>query len=282
MIRCRRYRDPSRRADARPAPVHPWRDPRAPWHPRRVAETFTDRDLRGARFVRCDLSGAVLRAVSVEGAEIDAPWLVESGGPLRVNGVDVTAYVDAELDRRFPGRALRHAEDPAALREAWAAVETAWRDVLARVATMPPGTTDVSVAEEWTLAETLRHLVMATDTWLRRAVLEVEEPYHPVGVPNAEYVTDGHDPAVFHERTPSWERVLEVRAERVAMVRDHLAGVTPADLTDVRQHPWAPPGEQHPETVLACLRTIVEEEWEHLRYAVRDLDAIEAGRSPTG
>ncbi len=27
---------------------------------------------------------------------------------------------------------------------------------------------------------------------------------------------------------------------------------------------------------LSCLHTILEEEWEHHRYAVRDLDAIEA------
>jgi hypothetical protein len=29
--------------------------------------------------------------------------------------------------------------------------------------------------------------------------------------------------------------------------------------------------------VLSCLHTILEEEWEHHRYAVRDLDAIERG-----
>ena len=31
------------------------------------------------------------------------------------------------------------------------------------------------------------------------------------------------------------------------------------------------------ETALSCLHTILEEEWEHHRYAVRDLDAVEAG-----
>jgi hypothetical protein len=28
--------------------------------------------------------------------------------------------------------------------------------------------------------------------------------------------------------------------------------------------------------VLSCLRTILEEEWEHHRYAVRDLDSLAA------
>jgi hypothetical protein len=30
-------------------------------------------------------------------------------------------------------------------------------------------------------------------------------------------------------------------------------------------------------TVRSCLHTILNEEWEHHRYAVRDLEAIEAG-----
>ena len=30
-----------------------------------------------------------------------------------------------------------------------------------------------------------------------------------------------------------------------------------------------------PETTLSCLHVILEEEWEHHRYAVRDLDAID-------
>ncbi|KUG52030.1 DinB superfamily protein [Serinicoccus chungangensis] len=234
---------------------------------------FRGQDLSGARFVGCSLSGAVMRAVDVDGAEIDAPWLLEGEGTLLVNGVDVAPLVDAELDRRFPGRALRRAADPDGLRAAWAALETAWAGAVARAEGMPPGTVEVSVAGEWSFAQTLRHLVMATDTWLRGAVLGLPAPYHPIGQPNAEYALDGHDPSVFHETDPSWERVLQVRAERVAMVRAHLATVTADDLEVPRRTPWAP---AYPESTLSCLRTIVEEEWEHLRFAQRDLDVIDA------
>jgi hypothetical protein len=230
-------------------------------------------DLRGARVPGADLSGAVLRGAELVGAELDSPWLLEGGSTLVVNGVDVVPLVDAELDRRFPGRSLRRAGDPDGLRAAWAAVEGAWAGTVSRVATMPAGTVDVSVDGEWSLAQTLRHLVMATDTWLRRAVLEVDQPYHPIGQPDASYAADGNDPAVFSDTTPTWEEVLRVRADRVGMVRDHLATVTPEDLAAPRRHPWAP---QQPETVLSCLHTVLEEEWEHHRYAVRDLDAIEA------
>ena len=235
---------------------------------------FTDVNLRGARFVRSDLSGAVMRAVDAAGADIDAPWLLDTGDTLRINGVDVVPFVEAELNRRFPGRAERRAGDPDGLRKAWAVLERTWQATLERVAAMPSVTVDISVDGEWSFAQTLRHLVMATDTWLGRGILELEQPYHPIGHPNAEYETDGYVLAVFSNVTPSYAQVLEVRAEKTAMVRDYLATVTEEDLAAARRNPWAP---GQPVAVRSCLHTILNEEWEHHRYAVRDLDAIEAG-----
>src|SRR6478752_8925424 len=106
---------------------------------------FVDANLRDARFVRSDLSGVVMRGVDVQGAEIEAPWLFDGEGFLRVNGVDVIPLVDAELNRRFPGRADRRAGDPDGLRAAWAALERAWAATLERAEAMPAGTVDVSV-----------------------------------------------------------------------------------------------------------------------------------------
>jgi hypothetical protein len=85
---------------------------------------------------------------------------------------------------------------------------------------------------------------------------------------------DGHDMSVFTTATPSYGDVLDVRAARVAMVREFLAVVTSDELAAPRKNPWA---AEYPETTLSCLHTILEEEWEHHRYAVRDLDAIESG-----
>ena len=224
---------------------------------------FVDADLRGARFVRSDLSGVVMREAQVDGADIDAPWL--SGGEFfRVNGVDVIPLVEAELNRRFPGRAGRRAEDPDGLRAAWATLERTWAATLARAAAMPAGTVDISVDGEWSFAQTLRHLVLATDTWLGRGILEIEQPFHPLGLAG---------PGADMSATPSYAEVLEARADRVAMVRDFLATVTPDELAAARKNPHAP---EYPETVLSCVHVVLEEEWEHHRYAVRDLDTIEA------
>jgi hypothetical protein len=233
---------------------------------------FVNANLRGARFVGAELADVVMRGVGVSGVDIDSPWLFD-GGAFLVNGVDVIPFVEAELNRRFPGRADRRAEDPDGLRAAWATLERTWMATLERVAAMPARTVDVSVGGEWSFAQTLRHLVMATDTWLGRAILGIDQPYHPIGQADAGAAGEGLDMSIFTTVTPSYAEVLEVRAGRVAMVRDFLATVTPDELAATRTNPWAP--EYH-ETVRSCLHTILEEEWEHHRYAVRDLDAIEA------
>ena len=234
---------------------------------------FVDIDLRGASFRRADLSDVVMRAVHVSGADIEAPFLFKGESSLRVNGVDVVPLIEAELNRRFPGRADRRAADPEGLRAAGATLERSWAATLERVAAMAAGTVDVSVGGEWSFAQTLRHLVFATDAWLGRGILGIEQPFHPIGQPNVEYETDGNDMSIFTAVTPSYADVLEVRAGRFAMVRDFLATVTSDDLAATRKNPWAP---EYPETILSCLHVILNEEWEHHRYSVRDLDAIEA------
>jgi hypothetical protein len=240
---------------------------------------FVGADLRGARFVEADLSGVVMRGVQMDGADIDAPWLSDGDSLLRVNGVDVSPFVEAELNRRFPGRADRCAADPEGLRAAWAALERTWSTTLERAAAMPAGTVDVSVGGEWSFAQTLRHLVLATDMWLGRAILEIEQPFHPIGLTDMGTKDDGFDISIFAAATPTYGEVLEVRAGRVAMVRDFLATVTSAALAAPRKNPHEP---AHQETTRSCLHVILHEEWEHHRFAVRDLDAIEATheRSP--
>jgi hypothetical protein len=221
---------------------------------------FVEVNLRGARFVESDLSGVVMRGIDLQGADIDAPWIVEPGGSLKVNGVEVSGYVDDELNRRFPGRAEPRAQDPDGLRAAWAAVERTWAAALERVANMPSGTADVSVGGEWSFAQTLRHLVHAIDLWLGRSVLERED-FHPLGLSYGVAGSPDH---------PPYAEVLEALASRFGMVRDFIATVTPAELDTARKNPH----NAHPETTRSCLHVILEEAWEHYRFATRDLDTI--------
>ena len=61
------------------------------------------------------------------------------------------------------------------------------------------------------------------------------------------------------------------------MVRDYLASVTADQLDTIRSNPWAP---QERKTIRSCLHVTLEEEWEHHRYAIRDLAAIESMSDP--
>ena len=63
---------------------------------------------------------------------------------------------------------------------------------------------------------------------------------------------------------------LVMASERIA----ELDVFDQVQLAATCRGPWDPMRER---TVLSCLHVILNEEWEHLRFAMRDLDAIEAG-----
>jgi hypothetical protein len=242
---------------------------------------FAGRDMRGTQFRRVDLRDAWFREADLRGVTMRGVALIDADldgemDRLRIWGVEVAPLLEAELDRRHPERAALRATEPADLQTGWAGLEAMWAATVERVTGMPAGTHDVSVDGEWSLAQTLRHLVLATDAWLGKAILRRERPFHPLGVLFSEAVGHEAEYGIDADATPSYETVLEARAGRVAMVRDYLATVTPEDLVGERSDPWG--GDWEP-SVLQCLRVIFQEEWHHHRYAVRDLDTIDAGRA---
>ena len=225
--------------------------------------TFVRASFRGATLRFSDVRGMTMRSVDVDGLDIDSHDLAMS--TLLVNGVDVVPFVEAELDRRFPGRELQRAETPEGLREAWVAVQAAWRTTVEQI---PRELVDAHVEDEWSLAQTLRHLVLATDAWLRGAILGVEQPFHEIGQLFTGATEMGVDTSVFRPDPPTFDEVLAVRAERQQLVTGFLETVTPERLAEVRDDPWG--GDWHP-TVGDCVRVILDEEWAHLRYVRRDL-----------
>ncbi len=230
--------------------------------------TFVRTSFKGAALRFSDVSGVTMRSVDVGGLDIDSHDL--AFGTLIVNGVDVVPLVEAELDRRFPGRELRNAQTPEGMREGWTAVQAAWTTT---VGTTPPELVDAHVEDEWSLAETLRHLVLATDAWLRGAVLGIEQPFHGIGQIFTGAAGMGFDTSIFGTGAPAYDEVLAVRAERQEMVTAFLAEVTPELLAEERTDPW---GSSWTPTVGDCLRVILEEEWAHLRYIRRDLALLAA------
>ena len=226
--------------------------------------TFVGTSFRGATLRSCDVSAVTMRGVDVGGLDIDSHDLLF--GSLIVNGVDVVPFVDAELNRQFPGRELQKAQTPEGLRDGWVAVLAAWETTITNT---PPELLDAHVENEWSLAQTLRHLVLATDAWLHGGIMAMEQPFHEMGQIFTGAAEMGFDVSIFRTDAPAFEEILAVRAERQQLVADFLATATPELLAEERDNPWGG-GDWHP-TVGDCVRVILEEEWAHLRYIRRDL-----------
>ena len=130
------------------------------------------------------------------------------------------------------------------------------------------------VDDEWSFVETLRHLVMATDCWLRRMVKSMDRPYHPWGIAGS-WLTDPAGWGIDPEARPSLQDVLDLRRGRMDEVGQTIAFVTAAELQRVCTPPASPGHPTSEHTVLECLHVIMNEEWEHNCYASRDLDILD-------
>jgi hypothetical protein len=252
---------------------------------------FIRADLRGSRFERADLSGVQFRAVDLTGARFrgaDLSGVVMRGVELvdvdihgeienvTVNGVDIGPLVSAELNRRYPDRSKMRPADPAGFREAWDILERLWGETVERARRLHPELLHESVDGEWSFIETLRHLVFATDSWIRRVILGDPSPWDPLDLPWDEMPDT---PGVPRDRDarPSLDAVLELRRDRMSTMRQVIGGLTGASL-DARTEPVEGPGWPRPRSypVRECLLCILNEEWEHRLYAERDLDALTA------
>ena len=245
---------------------------------------FEDVLLADAQFHRADLSGASFRLVDLTGVTIRGAALVNmdlSGmiENLRVNGVDVVPLVEAELNRRYPERAKMRPADAAGYREAWDILERLWSETVERARGLAPELLHERVDGEWSFIETLRHLVFATDAWVKRAILGVPSPWDPLDLPHDEMPDEPSVPRDLGAR-PSLDEVLALRADRMATVRQVLAGLTDEKLAGMTE-PVMEPGYPEPGSfaVRRCLQAILNEEWEHRLYAERDFDALEASPS---
>jgi hypothetical protein len=233
---------------------------------------FRTVDLRDARFRAVDLSGVVMRGVELDGVDIHGEIR-----DLRINGVDVAPLVEAELDRRDPERVKMRPVDPAGFRAAWDLVERLWAGTVERARGLDAELLHESVDGEWTFIETLRHLAFATDAWVRRAILGEEVPWHPLDLPWDE-MSDRPEIPRDRKARPALDEVLTVRRDRMMTVREYVDELTEESLASstkpVEGPGYPPPNQSYP--VRECLLNILNEEWEHRRYAERDLDILTA------
>lgn len=249
-----------------------------------AAEYAGSDQFRGARIHLCELAGLEIRDCEVSGLKIvdcygDDVYIGGAFSRLVVNDVDVTAYVEAELDRQQPTRLMaRNAASPDDYRAAWDTLESLWAATLDRARQLPDATLHERVGGEWSLVETHRHLLFCSDAWLGNAVLEEEAPYHPLGFPAGGMPPDAAARlGLTLDATPTLDEVLTPRRARMATMRRVVDGLTEAELDRVCGRRPADPYPDQEYVVRRCLKVILKEEAEHNRYAVRDLAVLEAG-----
>ena len=230
---------------------------------------FRDVDLSNARFHLVDLTGVMIRGAAL--VDVDMSGEIKN---LRVNGVDVVPLVEAELNRRYPDRVKMRPADADGFREAWDILERRWQRTAERARGMAPELLHERVDGEWSFIETLRHLVFATDAWVKRAILGEPSPWDPLDLPHDEMPDEAGVPRDRGAR-PSLDEVLALRTDRMATVRHVIAGLTDEKLAGLTE-PVMEPGYPEPESfaVRRCLQAILNEEWEHRLYAERDFDVL--------
>lgn len=250
---------------------------------------FIGDDLTGSRFERVamrdsefravDLSGARLRGVDLVAVTMTGVELVDVriDGELEnvvINGVDVVPLINAELDRRDPDRVAMRPVDAAGFALAWDVIERRWEATIERARGVEPELLHESVNGEWSFIETLRHLIFATDAWVRRALLGDPAPWHPLDLPWDEMPDTAAIPRDRSAR-PSLEEVLALRRDRMATVRAVMSGLSDEALDEqtlpVEGAGWRP---SEGFAVRECLLVVLNEEWLHREFAERDLNVL--------
>jgi hypothetical protein len=234
---------------------------------------FRQVDLSGAAFRECDLSGVRIAGSLTAGLRIDGAD--EQGAPLLVDGVDVTPYVRAELDRRHPERVrVREMATADEFRAMWDTVEQLWAEARAEAERRPEAARYERVGGEWSFTETLRHLVFAVDGWL--GLVTGDGPgYHPLSMPPTDLSPE--DAAAMGLDVTAevpYDVAVALHTNRLARVRAVLAGLTDDVLAEPRTGVLSPAWGEETFPVHECLRTITYEHCAHRWFALRDLAAL--------
>jgi hypothetical protein len=236
-----------------------------------MAEAFEDKDFSGAVFWGVKLAGAQFRDTDFDGAHFfHTQWRnVNIDGEVHglvVNGVDVTEFVN-KSDRWYPLRYQLSPSDAVGLRSSWNELKKEWSRLLSQVADATPSVAETSVDNEWSLLDTLRHLVFAMDKWFTWPILG-SRSFCPLGLPNTGSQA-GEWPGLDMNSSVDLPAVLRVRQEqhdRFTQFIETLDVDALSGTVDVLENGAVPP--------LMCLHVVLEEEFEHLRYMIRDLERL--------
>ena len=118
--------------------------------------------------------------------------------------------------------------------------QKAWEETVERARRLPEEKLHERVDGEWSFIQTMRHLVFATDSWIRRAMLGDPWPYDALDLPFYEMDEIEGMPNDIDAR-PSLDEVLALRADRMASVSKVLESLTDEQLAGTTE-PILQPG----------------------------------------
>jgi hypothetical protein len=125
----------------------------------------------------------------------------------------------------------------------------------------------LSVDEEWSLVESIRHLVFVLDGWLHRTIRGEADPFHPVGLPPSFMPPKPDATSIDPDAHPTFEEARDVLRGRMQAFRSYVDELTRQELSR--------PIDNFTGSVHGSLWIIFGELWAHNQFMNRDLDVIE-------
>jgi hypothetical protein len=142
---------------------------------------------------------------------------------------------------------------------------------IARASTFTEEERNQRVDDEWSMVESLRHIVFVVDVWLGRTIKGEEDPFHPIGIPPHFVPRKLPGSSIDPDVDPTFDEACDVLRGRLATLDEFCSALTMDEL--------ARPIGGHAETVAGGLGVIFDELTFHNGFINRDLDKIEKARA---
>jgi hypothetical protein len=237
-----------------------------------MTEPIENKNWSNAQFRNISFAGARMRDIDLLNAKISGR--VDG---LVINDIEIEPLMRREIERTNPERKKLFGTDPASMRAGvdivLAQLEATWK----RARALTEAQRKQQVDEEWSVVETVRHLIFAFDAWIKRALLGEDDPFDPIALPPTFLPPTAPGMSCDPAAKPSFEDALAVWKDREKLLNEIVDGLTAEELARpivAKGEGYPPPG--HETQVVGPLWTVIEEIWWHNRFMNRDMSAIEA------
>lgn len=137
-----------------------------------------------------------------------------------------------------------------------------------RASSLPDDDRHRRVNDEWSVVESLRHLVLVIDLWLSKAILGHPDPFHPIGLPPSFMPPKLPGSSIDPVARPAFDEACQVLHWRIAGLRTYVDALTQDELDHAI--------EANAGSVAGALDVLFHELAAHNRFFDRDLDLIES------